>query len=65
MFIIELNDIYKTYANATNPALNGINLHIKNESIFGLLGPNGAGKSTTISLLSGLIKADQGNSKNI
>lgn len=63
MFIIELNDIYKTYANATNPALNGINLHIKNESIFGLLGPNGAGKSTTISLLSGLIKADQGSIK--
>ena len=60
MSVIEIQDIYKTYTNATSPALNGVSLEIKQETIFGLLGPNGAGKSTTISILSGLIKADKG-----
>ena len=60
MSVIEIQDIYKTYTNASSPALNGVSLEIKQETIFGLLGPNGAGKSTTISILSGLIKADKG-----
>ena len=60
MSVIEIQDIYKTYTNATSPALNGVSLEIKQETIFGLLGPNGAGKSTTIAILSGLIKADKG-----
>ena len=28
--------------------------------IYGLLGPNGAGKTTTISMISGLLKPDDG-----
>jgi ABC-2 type transport system ATP-binding protein len=36
-------------------ALDGLNLKVSRNSIFGFLGPNGAGKSTTIKLLLGLI----------
>ncbi len=60
MFAIDLQNIHKTYAGSTSPALNGVHLQIKEDCIFGLLGPNGAGKSTTISLMSGLIQADLG-----
>lgn len=42
-------------------ALNGISFDIRQGEFFGLLGPNGAGKSTLISIISGLIRADQGS----
>ena len=61
MHVIQLKDIFKTYAGNSKAALDGISLDIKTGGIFGLLGPNGAGKSTTIALLSGLIKADKGS----
>ena len=41
-------------------ALDGINLEVPENSIFGLLGPNGAGKSTIISILVGLTRASSG-----
>ncbi|MCX7072792.1 MAG: ABC transporter ATP-binding protein [Gammaproteobacteria bacterium] len=41
-------------------ALNGLRLDIRQGEFFGLLGPNGAGKSTLISIISGLIRADEG-----
>jgi len=41
-------------------AVNDISLEIPAGQIFGLLGPNGAGKSTSISIMTGLIKADSG-----
>jgi ABC-2 type transport system ATP-binding protein len=57
--VIETHDLSKTYKEAQ--ALTGLNLTVKQNSIFGFLGPNGAGKSTTIKLLLGLIKPSQGN----
>jgi ABC-2 type transport system ATP-binding protein len=40
--------------------LDGLNLNVPRNSIFGFLGPNGAGKSTTIKLLLGLIRPSEG-----
>ena len=40
--------------------LDGIDLDIKEGTIFSLLGPNGAGKTTTVRILSTLIKPDAG-----
>jgi len=56
--VIETQNLSKTYKEAQ--ALSGLNLTVKQNSIFGFLGPNGAGKSTTIKLLLGLIKPSQG-----
>ncbi len=40
--------------------LKGINLSIREGSIFGLIGPNGAGKTTLIKILTGVWQADGG-----
>lgn len=58
--IIEIENLTKTFKNATEPAVNGISLSIKRNEIFGLLGPNGAGKTTTISMLCGLFPPSSG-----
>lgn len=44
-------------------ALNGIDLTIKKNQIFGLLGPNGAGKTTLIYLLSTMLLPTSGEAK--
>ncbi len=41
-------------------ALKGISFDIQKGEFYGLLGPNGAGKTTTISILSTILKPDQG-----
>lgn len=56
---ILIKDLYKKYGSLN--VLNGINLLIKENEIFGLLGPNGAGKSTLISIITGLVKQTSGN----
>ena len=58
--IIEIQNLTKTFKNATEPAVNGISFSINRNEIFGLLGPNGAGKTTTISILCGLFPATSG-----
>ena len=56
--VIQTQDLTKTYKNV--PALEGLNLTVHKNSIFGFLGPNGAGKTTTIKLLLGLIHPTRG-----
>ena len=41
-------------------ALDGVDLRIRQGSVFGLLGPNGAGKTTTIRILATLLTPDAG-----
>lgn len=41
-------------------AVDQLDLHVPQGSIYGFLGPNGSGKTTTIRMLIGLIQADQG-----
>lgn len=41
-------------------AVDGIDLEISQNEIFGLLGPNGSGKSTTIKLILGLLRKTSG-----
>jgi ABC-2 type transport system ATP-binding protein len=42
-------------------ALDGIDLDVREGSVYGLLGPNGAGKTTTIRVLATLLKPDSGH----
>ena len=42
-------------------ALDGIDLTVREGSVYGLLGPNGAGKTTTIRVLATLLKPDTGH----
>ena len=59
MAIVELKNVTKRYEDKL--VVDNINFSIEEGEIFGLLGPNGAGKSTVISMICGLIKADQGD----
>lgn len=42
-------------------AVDKLDLHVPQGSIYGFLGPNGSGKTTTIRMLIGLIHPDKGN----
>jgi oleandomycin transport system ATP-binding protein len=42
-------------------AVDGIDLHVKEGTVFGLLGPNGAGKTTTVHILATLVTPDAGH----
>src|SRR5947199_1910762 len=42
------------------PAVDGLDLSVREGEVFGFLGPNGAGKTTTIRMLLGLIRPDAG-----
>ena len=55
---ISIQNISKNYGPLQ--ALDDVSLDIEQGEFFGLLGPNGAGKTTLISILAGLVSADQG-----
>lgn len=44
-------------------AVNGVDLTVPANSIFGFLGPNGAGKTTTIKMLVGLLRPTSGTAR--
>jgi ABC-2 type transport system ATP-binding protein len=56
--VINTQGLTKTYQGVN--ALQGLNLQVPRNSIFGFLGPNGAGKSTTIKMLLGLTRPTSG-----
>jgi ABC-2 type transport system ATP-binding protein len=58
-FAIETQDLTKRYDGAT--VVDRLNLHVKENEVFGLLGPNGAGKTTTILMLLGLTEPASGS----
>ena len=57
--LIEAKGIKKYYKKVR--AVDGIDLEIRQGEILGILGPNGAGKSTAISVISSLIRPDEGD----
>ncbi len=58
---IETKGLSKRYG--ATVALDGLDLEVSRNSIFGFLGPNGAGKSTTMKLLLGLAHPSGGSAR--
>lgn len=56
--MIETNNLTKSFG--TFKALDNLNLHVQDASIYGLVGPNGAGKTTLIKHLTGIYKQNSG-----
>lgn len=56
--MITAENLHKRYGDLR--AVDGISLDVKEGELFGFLGPNGAGKTTTLSMISGLLKPDEG-----
>jgi ATP-binding cassette subfamily B protein len=48
---IEFDNVGFSYPGGTEPAVEGLNLHIRNGELMALVGENGAGKSTLVKLL--------------
>ncbi|MGB2963339.1 MAG: ABC transporter ATP-binding protein [Anaerolineales bacterium] len=53
--VIEIKDYSWKYIHTRTPAIEGINLTIKEGSFVGIIGPNGAGKTTLAYSIDGLI----------
>lgn len=56
--IVRLEDVWASYE--SGPALEGVNLSIKQNDFLGIIGPNGGGKTTLLRVILGLIKPDRG-----
>ncbi len=56
-----IRNLDKTFRNGKSlKAVDDVSFEVYQGEIFSLLGPNGAGKTTTISMLSGLLRPDNG-----
>jgi len=53
--MLKIEAVTKVYSPKNPPAVNNLNLDIRNGEILGLVGLNGAGKTTTIRMASGII----------
>ena len=58
---IEVLGLHKVFGE--NRAVQGVSFEVGQGEIFSLLGPNGAGKTTTISMLSCLLRPDDGDAR--
>ena len=56
--MIRLSGVTKTFDGFT--ALDGLDMHVPEGSVYGLVGPNGAGKSTVIRHITGALRPDAG-----
>lgn len=59
MNIIETHDLVKTYAHKN--AVDHVNMHIPQGSIYGFVGENGSGKTTIMRLITGLAEPTSGS----
>jgi ABC-2 type transport system ATP-binding protein len=59
MNAISVNNLHKNFGDLK--AVDGVSFEVQPGEIFSLLGPNGAGKTTTISMLSCLLRPDEGD----
>lgn len=60
--MIRLDNIYLSYPGqgAAVPALQGVNLHVREGEVFGVIGRSGAGKSSLVRVINLLNRPDQG-----
>jgi ATP-binding cassette subfamily B protein len=58
---IEFDNVTFSYPGGTEPAVAGLNLHIRGGELIALVGENGAGKSTLVRLLLRFYDPDQGS----
>ncbi|HLV43239.1 MAG TPA: ABC transporter ATP-binding protein [Brumimicrobium sp.] len=58
---VEINNLSLKYKGTDFKAIDNLSLTVQKGEVLGLLGPNGAGKTSLISILTGLIKPDQGS----
>ncbi len=58
--MISVRNLYHSYNNDDNYAVNDISFEVAKGETFGFLGPSGAGKSTTQGILTGLLKLQKG-----
>ena len=58
---IEVLNLHKSFDGTK--AVQGVDFTVQQGEIFSLLGPNGAGKTTTISMLSCLLRPDEGDAR--
>jgi len=58
---IEVLGLHKSFGETK--AVQGVDFIVQQGEIFSLLGPNGAGKTTTISMLSCLLRPDEGDAR--
>jgi ABC-2 type transport system ATP-binding protein len=58
---IEVLGLHKSFGETK--AVQGVDFTVQRGEIFSLLGPNGAGKTTTISMLSCLLRPDEGDAR--
>ncbi len=56
--MLKIRNLQKVYGNYH--ALNGLDMDIREGTLFGFVGPNGAGKTTTIKIMTGLLRPDGG-----
>jgi ABC-2 type transport system ATP-binding protein len=59
--VIHTDDLTKSYPGMDVPAVDRLNLGVRQGEIFGLLGPNGAGKTTTAGILTTRVVPTSGN----
>ena len=57
--VLSISGLVKRYGATT--AVDGIDLEVRAGSFYGIVGPNGAGKTTTLSIVTGLLRPDEGS----
>ena len=57
--MLTIHDVHLSYGQ--QPVLNGVSFTLGSGEIIGFLGDNGSGKTTTLSILSGVLRPQQGS----
>ena len=55
---LDIRDLTKRFE---RPAVDGLDLAVREGEFYALLGPNGAGKTTTLRMIAGLLRPDAGS----
>jgi ABC-2 type transport system ATP-binding protein len=56
--VLTVHGLSKRYGSIV--AVDGVSLDVREGSFYGIVGPNGAGKTTTLSMVTGLLRPDEG-----